>query len=98
MAPVERHAQFPLLLQSCNRGAIVVRAVEVAHAASHGEAAVLDARRRSRRRRFGKLFIANPDLPPRIALNAPLNRWNSAILLAGEEGYSDYPELAEPAE
>ena len=48
---------------------------------------------------FGKLFIANPDLPRRIALNAPLNRWNSATFYTqGEEGYTDYPELAEAAE
>ncbi len=48
---------------------------------------------------FGKLFIANPDLPRRIALNAPLNRWNSATFYSeGEEGYTDYPELAEAAE
>jgi 2,4-dienoyl-CoA reductase-like NADH-dependent reductase (Old Yellow Enzyme family) len=48
---------------------------------------------------FGKLFIANPDLPRRIALNAPLSRWNSATFYgAGPEGYTDYPELAEAAE
>jgi 2,4-dienoyl-CoA reductase-like NADH-dependent reductase (Old Yellow Enzyme family) len=48
---------------------------------------------------FGKLFIANPDLPRRLALNAPLNRWNSATFYSqGEEGYTDYPELAEAAE
>jgi 2,4-dienoyl-CoA reductase-like NADH-dependent reductase (Old Yellow Enzyme family) len=48
---------------------------------------------------FGKLFIANPDLPRRIALNAPLSRWNSATFyVQGPEGYTDYPELAEAAE
>ena len=48
---------------------------------------------------FGKLFIANPDLPRRIALNAPLNPWNSATFYSpGPEGYIDYPELAEAAE
>jgi 2,4-dienoyl-CoA reductase-like NADH-dependent reductase (Old Yellow Enzyme family) len=48
---------------------------------------------------FGKLFIANPDLPRRIALNAPLNPWNSATFCSqGEEGYVDYPALAEAAE
>ena len=48
---------------------------------------------------YGKLFIANPDLPRRIAVNAPLNRWNSATFYTqGEEGYTDYPELAEAAE
>jgi hypothetical protein len=49
---------------------------------------------------FGKLFIANPDLPKRFALDAPLNPWNSATFYTqGPEGYTDYPSLAEaPAE
>jgi 2,4-dienoyl-CoA reductase-like NADH-dependent reductase (Old Yellow Enzyme family) len=43
---------------------------------------------------FGKLFIANPDLPARFAKNAPLNRPNSATFYAsGPEGYTDYPAL-----
>ena len=48
---------------------------------------------------FGKLFLANPDLPYRLALNAPLNPWNSATFYSqGSEGYTDYPPLAEAAE
>jgi 2,4-dienoyl-CoA reductase-like NADH-dependent reductase (Old Yellow Enzyme family) len=48
---------------------------------------------------FGKLFIANPDLPRRIALNSHLNPWNSATFYSpGSEGYTDYPKLAEAAE
>jgi 2,4-dienoyl-CoA reductase-like NADH-dependent reductase (Old Yellow Enzyme family) len=44
---------------------------------------------------FGKAFIANPDLVRRIALNAPLNAWNSATFYsAGPEGYTDYPAVA----
>jgi 2,4-dienoyl-CoA reductase-like NADH-dependent reductase (Old Yellow Enzyme family) len=43
---------------------------------------------------FGKLFIANPDLPARFASGAPLNRPNSATFYApGPEGYTDYPAL-----
>jgi 2,4-dienoyl-CoA reductase-like NADH-dependent reductase (Old Yellow Enzyme family) len=43
---------------------------------------------------FGKLFIANPDLPARFAKNAPLNRPNAATFYAsGAEGYTDYPTL-----
>jgi 2,4-dienoyl-CoA reductase-like NADH-dependent reductase (Old Yellow Enzyme family) len=43
---------------------------------------------------FGKLFIANPDLPERFARNAPLNRPNAATFYApGPEGYTDYPAL-----
>jgi 2,4-dienoyl-CoA reductase-like NADH-dependent reductase (Old Yellow Enzyme family) len=48
---------------------------------------------------FGKLFIANPDLPHRFALKATLNKWNFATFYAeGAEGYTDYPPLAEAAE
>lgn len=48
---------------------------------------------------FGKLFIANPDLPRRLALGAPLAPWNAATFYAeGADGYTDYPALAEAAE
>ena len=48
---------------------------------------------------FGKLFLANPDLPRRIALKAPLNPWNTATFYSeGAEGYTDYPALAQAAE
>ena len=44
---------------------------------------------------FGKAFLANPDLPRRFALNAPLNKWNAETFYsAGPEGYTDYPALA----
>jgi 2,4-dienoyl-CoA reductase-like NADH-dependent reductase (Old Yellow Enzyme family) len=44
---------------------------------------------------FGKLFIANPDLPHRFALNAPLNEWRADRFYFGAaEGYVDYPALA----
>jgi 2,4-dienoyl-CoA reductase-like NADH-dependent reductase (Old Yellow Enzyme family) len=44
---------------------------------------------------FGKLFIANPDLPLRFALHAPLNEWRPAEFYAGgARGYTDYPSLA----
>ncbi|MEH1781569.1 MAG: alkene reductase [Nostoc sp.] len=43
---------------------------------------------------FGKLFIANPDLPRRFLLNAPLNQIDPTTLGgAGEKGYTDYPFL-----
>jgi 2,4-dienoyl-CoA reductase-like NADH-dependent reductase (Old Yellow Enzyme family) len=48
---------------------------------------------------YGKLFLANPDLPRRFALRAPLNPWNAATFYAeGAVGYTDYPPLAEAAE
>ena len=43
---------------------------------------------------FGKLFIANPDLPRRFGLKAPLNPWNAETFYAeGAGGYTDYPAL-----
>jgi 2,4-dienoyl-CoA reductase-like NADH-dependent reductase (Old Yellow Enzyme family) len=45
---------------------------------------------------FGKLFIANPDLPRRFAENAPLNAPVPETFYShGEEGYVDYPTLPE---
>lgn len=44
---------------------------------------------------FGQLFIANPDLPKRLELNAPLNEPQPATYYhPGAEGYVDYPALA----
>ena len=44
---------------------------------------------------FGKLFIANPDLPARFASNAPLNvPVPDTFYSHGAEGYTDYPSLA----
>ena len=44
---------------------------------------------------FGVPFIANPDLPERLARNAPLNAADPATFYGGgEKGYTDYPALA----
>jgi len=41
---------------------------------------------------FGKLFIANPDLPRRFRENAPLNDPRPELFYGeGPEGYTDYP-------
>lgn len=41
---------------------------------------------------FGRLFIANPDLPRRLAENLPLNALNADRLYGGgADGYTDYP-------
>lgn len=43
---------------------------------------------------FGKIFIANPDLPERFKQNAPLNTPNPETFYGrGKEGYTDYPFL-----
>jgi N-ethylmaleimide reductase len=44
---------------------------------------------------FGTSFLANPDLPARIAAKAPLNAPNAARFYSpGPEGYTDYPAMA----
>ncbi|GAA4030796.1 alkene reductase [Actimicrobium antarcticum] len=44
---------------------------------------------------FGKLFIANPDLPKRFAIDAPLNTPVPATFYHPDAvGYTDYPALA----
>ena len=43
---------------------------------------------------FGRLFIANPDLPERFRLNSTLNPLDEVTLYGGsEKGYTDYPAL-----
>lgn len=47
---------------------------------------------------FGRTFLANPDLPARFAIDAPLNpdnpkRWYGQ----GPDGYTDYPTMEEQA-
>ena len=44
---------------------------------------------------FGTSFLANPDLPARIAAKAPLNAPNAARFYSpGPEGYTDYPAMS----
>jgi N-ethylmaleimide reductase len=43
---------------------------------------------------FGRCFIANPDLPRRLKLDAPLNRPDASTFYGGgAAGYIDYPTL-----
>ncbi len=43
---------------------------------------------------YGTLFLANPDLPQRFALNAPLNEADRSTMYGGaDKGYIDYPFL-----
>ncbi len=45
---------------------------------------------------YGRLFIANPDLPKRFRLSAPLNTPERATFYTGgAKGYTDYPILDE---
>lgn len=46
---------------------------------------------------YGRLFLANPDLPRRFELNAPLNKYNRETFCTPDPvvGYIDYPFLEE---
>lgn len=47
---------------------------------------------------FGRLYIANPDLPERIEAGVSLNKYNRATFYGGmEKGYTDYPYLSQSA-
>ncbi|MGF1514520.1 MAG: alkene reductase [Elainellaceae cyanobacterium] len=47
---------------------------------------------------FGRLFLANPDLPQRFKQDAPLNEPNPKTFYGdGKEGYTDYPFLEDAA-
>ncbi len=54
------------------------------------------AGRRAEAVAFGRLFIANPDLPERFRCGAPLNRRDrSTFYGGGARGHIDHPALAE---
>ncbi|RWR92675.1 12-oxophytodienoic acid reductase 1 [Cinnamomum micranthum f. kanehirae] len=48
---------------------------------------------------YGRWFLANPDLPKRFELNAPLNKYNRETFYAPDPvvGYTDYPFLESTA-
>ncbi|KAK4538911.1 hypothetical protein RGQ29_032194 [Quercus rubra] len=48
---------------------------------------------------YGRLFLANPDLPKRFKLNAPLNKYNRDTFYISDPvlGYTDYPSLEDIA-
>ncbi|MFF0309576.1 alkene reductase [Streptosporangium sp. NPDC004379] len=48
---------------------------------------------------FGRLWLANPDLPARIARGGPYNEADRATFYGGDHrGYTDYPSLPAPGE
>ncbi|KAL3638667.1 12-oxophytodienoate reductase 1 [Castilleja foliolosa] len=44
---------------------------------------------------YGRLFLANPDLPKRLEINAKLNKYNRDTFYIADRvvGYTDYPFL-----
>lgn len=76
---IRQHFGGPLILNSDYTGASAQAAVAA------GEADGIA---------FGRPFIANPDLPERIRIDAPLNPQRPALFYTqGAEGYTDYPAL-----
>ena len=48
---------------------------------------------------FGSMFLANPDLPRRLARGGPFNTPDPATYYGGSDhGYTDYPSLDDPGE
>ena len=81
LTPVRQHFQGPLI---ANMG------YTAAEAAAAIGAGLIDAVA------FGQAFLANPDLPARIAAAAPLQAADPATFYtSGPVGYIDYPTLAE---
>lgn len=88
-----RHGGSPLPakhFRSRFSGALMVNAEYDGHKADaalrNGEADLVS---------FGRLFIANPDLPERLAQDAPLNTPDVDTFYGGDaRGYTDYPALS----
>ena len=49
---------------------------------------------------YGRLFLANPDLPERFRRNGPLNKYDRATFYTDDPvvGYTDYPFLEDGGE
>eukprot|EP00879_Flechtneria_rotunda_P030841 GHRR01033533.1.p1 GENE.GHRR01033533.1~~GHRR01033533.1.p1 ORF type:complete len:354 (+),score=113.72 GHRR01033533.1:2089-3150(+) len=77
--PFRKATSRPLLAAGGFKRAQAVEAIEKGHA----DAIV-----------FGRYFISNPDLPKRLALDAPLTKYNRDTFYSfGTEGYIDYSFL-----
>jgi N-ethylmaleimide reductase len=87
-------ARITPVLRAIYRGTLMANggygAASGNHAIATGEADLVS---------FGKPFLANPDLPTRLRLGAPLNDPDlETFYTGGERGYTDYPTLdAHPA-
>ena len=47
---------------------------------------------------FGRMFIANPDLPERMRMGAAMNAFDRSTAYGGDaHGYTDYPTLSAAA-
>ncbi|HTP67456.1 MAG TPA: hypothetical protein VMJ35_00995 [Dongiaceae bacterium] len=86
--PADRNGDFYRRLRSAWKGTYVANG---GYDAERGERAVsvgaADAVA------YGRLFLANPDLPARLSRRGPLNVADAASFYGGDErGYIEYPE------
>jgi len=88
--PTAHKADFYRHLRSAWKGIYVANAD---YDAERGERAIRDGFADAVA--YGRLFLANPDLPARLSVRAPLNTPDGKSFYGGDEhGYVDYPEWA----
>jgi N-ethylmaleimide reductase len=88
--PVDQKADFFGRLRTEWKGIYVANG---GYDAERGERAVSDGSADAVA--YGRLFLANPDLPTRLSLRGPLNAPDTKSFYGGDEhGYIDYPEWA----
>jgi N-ethylmaleimide reductase len=89
-SPIEHKADFYRRLRSAWKGLYVANA---GYDAERGERAVADGSADAVA--YGRLFLANPDLPARLSHRGPLNPPDTKTFYGGDErGYIDYAEWA----
>ena len=87
--PADHKADFYRRLRSAWHGVYVANA---GYDAERGERAIADGSADAVA--YGRLFLANPDLPARLRRRAPLNAPDPKSFYGGDEhGYIDYPAL-----
>jgi N-ethylmaleimide reductase len=88
--PVDQKADFYRRLRSEWKGIYIANG---GYDAERGERAVSDGSADAVA--YGRLFLANPDLPRRLSRRGPLNVPDTGSFYGGDErGYTDYPEWA----
>ena len=88
--PVDQKADFFGRLRTAWKGIYVANG---GYDAERGERAVADGSADAVA--YGRLFLANPDLPTRLSRRGPLNLPDTNSFYGGDErGYIDYPEWA----
>jgi len=89
--PLDRKADFFRRLRSEWKGIYIANG---GYDAERGERAVSDGSADAIA--YGRLFIANPDLPTRLSRRGPLDAPDTGSFYGGDErGYIDYPTWAE---